>query len=335
MFKATDIQKLLACPQCKGSLNLEVFSEDELGIEQGKLTCPNCHKDYLIEDGVFHLSPELQAYNHKEGWSLSAFEESYEDIGYYESSFGWREKVGIPKLITNYDYPKVKGRLLEWLNPQDNDLILDAGAGVGYFIFEMIEKYKGRESFFVGMDVCRNRIRWLAYRSREERKSNVLAIVGDARNLPFQNGAFDIISCTEVLEHIPHKRQVINEISRCSKSGGRLVLSTPSKRAMDFWESFSRFYGFLRHKPKTNEDEGTYDKPLYPADLRRYLKDAGFSLLNFERNVILPPQGYFSLIPRPLMRVIVSLCGLAEKYMKGLFARWALHIVVQAQKKPG
>ena len=72
---------------------------------------------------------------------------------------------------------------------------------------------------------------------------------------------------------------------------------------------------------------------ISPGDLRGYLKDAGFSLLNFERNVILPPQEYFQAIPHFLTRVIVSVCNLAEKTMKGLFSPLALHIVIHAQKK--
>jgi SAM-dependent methyltransferase len=329
-----DIQKIFVCPQCKGNLRLEVFSEDQLGIKQGKLTCSGCHKDYLIEDYILYLQPRSHSYHGKNGWSISPFDSLYKRIEYYdENPWEGREKMGgVPRLITDYDYPKIKGRLLQWLNPQDNDLILDVGAGDGYFIFAMMEKYKERDLRFIGIDPSEEHIKWLAYRKKKEKKSNILVVIGDARNFPFQEEVFDVISCTEVIEHIPDKRGVIGEISRCLKSRGRLVLSTPSKRAMDFWLVFVRAYRFFTHKQEIKKDI-PYDEPLYPIDLKKYVADAGFSMLNFELNVILPPQShYFSIIPHLLTSYIVRICAFTENHMKVIFSRFALHIVLHAQK---
>lgn len=45
--------------------------------------------------------------------------------------------------------------------------------------------------------------------------------------LPFKPGIFDLIVCSEVLEHIPEDHLVMEEILRILKPGGNLVISVP------------------------------------------------------------------------------------------------------------
>lgn len=45
-------------------------------------------------------------------------------------------------------------------------------------------------------------------------------IVGDAGRLPFPDGAFDGIFCSNLLEHTPNPSRVIDEIERCLTVGG-------------------------------------------------------------------------------------------------------------------
>lgn len=50
---------ILACPKCKGDLDLEVSQEDSEEIISGKLICKSCNAVYPIEDGIPNLIPEL------------------------------------------------------------------------------------------------------------------------------------------------------------------------------------------------------------------------------------------------------------------------------------
>lgn len=45
--------------------------------------------------------------------------------------------------------------------------------------------------------------------------------------LPFANDAFDTILCTNVMEHVSNAEKGFSELSRCLKSGGYLLVSTP------------------------------------------------------------------------------------------------------------
>lgn len=51
-------------------------------------------------------------------------------------------------------------------------------------------------------------------------------IVADVYNLPFVDNEFDIILCTEVLEHLIYPSCAISEMRRVLKPGGKLILTT-------------------------------------------------------------------------------------------------------------
>lgn len=51
-------------------------------------------------------------------------------------------------------------------------------------------------------------------------------VVGDAHHLPFKDGEFEQILCTEVLEHLHTPEQAIVEMRRVLAPGGTLILTT-------------------------------------------------------------------------------------------------------------
>jgi SAM-dependent methyltransferase len=57
--------------------------------------------------------------------------------------------------------------------------------------------------------------------------------------LPYDDGAFDVVLLTEVIEHLPSHYRLVEEIGRILKPGGFLVLSTPNIQRLH-----SRFHFF-------------------------------------------------------------------------------------------
>jgi SAM-dependent methyltransferase len=51
-------------------------------------------------------------------------------------------------------------------------------------------------------------------------------VVGDAQALGIAAAAFDVVLCTEVLEHLPEPQKAIDEFERVLKPGGTLLLTT-------------------------------------------------------------------------------------------------------------
>ncbi|MGQ4648731.1 methyltransferase domain-containing protein [Lyngbya aestuarii] len=52
-------------------------------------------------------------------------------------------------------------------------------------------------------------------------------VIASVCDLPFLDNEFDIVLCTEVLEHVADTRSAISEIYRVLKPGGKLILTTP------------------------------------------------------------------------------------------------------------
>ncbi len=52
-----DLMEILACPVCKGDLQLEVKEEDEKEVITGTLKCLKCSENYPIKDAIPNLLP--------------------------------------------------------------------------------------------------------------------------------------------------------------------------------------------------------------------------------------------------------------------------------------
>jgi len=99
--------------------------------------------------------------------------------------------------------------------------ILDLGCGEGPYSYLFTE---GNESY--GLDCCPKRL--LLGEDNALDKGYKALIIGEGLSLPFADGWFEIVICTEVIEHVVEVRQLIKETSRVLKKGGKLILSTPN-----------------------------------------------------------------------------------------------------------
>jgi len=109
-----------------------------------------------------------------------------------------------------------------------------------------------------------------------------LDYIGEIWNIEESDNTFDVVLCTEVLEHIPYPVKTIKEFSRLIKPGGKLILTAPSNclRHMDpyfFYSGFSdRWY-------------------------ERFLPENGFVI-----EEIIPVGDYYSWLSVEMMRTFLS-----------------------------
>ena len=109
------------------------------------------------------------------------------------------------------------------------DRILDIGCGSGR---HMAETARRTGTLTVGTDI--NRKDLLDARNRMAFLEEIGAIHGrwdlgisDITALPFPDNTFNLVICSEVLEHIPDHKTAVKELVRVLKPGGELVVSVP------------------------------------------------------------------------------------------------------------
>jgi 2-polyprenyl-3-methyl-5-hydroxy-6-metoxy-1,4-benzoquinol methylase len=113
--------------------------------------------------------------------------------------------------------------LLELAAASDSDRILEVGCGAGH----VLERFRGFER--TGVDLSPT----MLHRARSRLGARVSLIRASAEELPFADATFDVVICTEVLEHTQNPRNVIKEIMRVAARGARVVVSVPNERNID------------------------------------------------------------------------------------------------------
>lgn len=347
------LEEILVCPICKGDLRFDVTKQDNLLIEEGTITCVPCKRRYLINEGIFDFWVGEKERKGDKGdfWSQNGFEQEYQRTGYYETEYEWRDKQGLPKEVTDYDYPLIGGRLLEWLKPRHGDIILDVGCGVGIKEFFILDKYPLDNLILIGTEISRSRLKNLTQRVRKE-KYTVVPLLADGENLPIRSDIAHLVLCTEVLEHILDRKKALQEMNRVLRNRGRLLLSTPLRFSNRFWSNMYRVVSNLLRFwmiPKKilcrircadtvhsgvgrKKLERAYDNPLSSRELQKLLRSSNFSMLNYELNVLLPGRGVFRVLPHSWCIILLKICSFVENNLKFLFKFMALHIVTNSEK---
>jgi SAM-dependent methyltransferase len=115
------------------------------------------------------------------------------------------------------------------LDLRSGETMLDLGCGEGR---HTITAYMLQDVHAIGIDLSLRDLKTTRERFKEfedpESKDKTLDIsVANGAHLPFEDGHFDKVICSEVLEHIPDYRPVLAEIHRVLKVGGIFAASVP------------------------------------------------------------------------------------------------------------
>jgi len=108
--------------------------------------------------------------------------------------------------------------------------ILDIGCGSGRHVST---SYQHRDVIVIGTDlsfrnICEARERLLLHDRLGEHGGGAWGLnIADITALPFERHAFDLVICSEVMEHIPDEKTAIKELIRVLKPGCRMVISVP------------------------------------------------------------------------------------------------------------
>jgi SAM-dependent methyltransferase len=93
-------------------------------------------------------------------------------------------------------------------------------------------------------------------RARKRLGSDAELIRASAEQLPFDPQSFDVVICTEVLEHTQHPDIVIRELARVATPDARIVVSIPNEANIDRAKRFIRSVPVLRTVLRSLASEG-------------------------------------------------------------------------------
>ena len=114
------------------------------------------------------------------------------------------------------------------LKLKQKDLVLDMGCGEGR---QAISLHAIEDNNSVAFDLSYDDVKIAKDRlldfDTSQNKSFCQFGVGDINNLSFKDNSYDVVICSEVLEHVEDPEIALKELVRVLKTGGKLAVSVP------------------------------------------------------------------------------------------------------------
>lgn len=92
-----------------------------------------------------------------------------------------------------------------------------------------------------------------------------------------QPESFDVVTCLEMLEHVPDPESIIKACQKLLKPGGTAVLSTINRKPKSYLFAILGAEYILRMVPAGTHD---YDKFIKPSELARWSRNAGLTMVD-------------------------------------------------------
>lgn len=141
----------------------------------------------------------------------------------------------------------VREKAISIANVQPGKVAADVGAGTGFITEGLIQKglkviaIDQSEAMFVEMRKRFKDIGVIDYR------------IGDAENIPIEDGFVDYVFANMFLHHVDNPTSAIKEMARILKSGGSLVITDLDEHNFGFLktEHYDRWMGFKRDEVRS------------------------------------------------------------------------------------
>ncbi len=128
-------------------------------------------------------------------------------------------------LIMNRDMLPLVAR---WLRLMPSSKVLDVGCGSGEFTFYLAGETK--DVCFTGLDLDRQLVEAARSRASDFGNDNSFQFMqGDALQLPFDDGTFDLVVSQTFLINIPDYRGALQEMKRVCRPGGLVASCTAAR----------------------------------------------------------------------------------------------------------
>ena len=164
---------------------------------------------------------------------------------------------------------------LDWIDgiaPLKGQRVLDVGCGGGILADAMARK--GAD--VLGIDLAEKSLKVAQLHALEAGTSQItyrlVAAEALAAEMPDH---FDVVTCMEMLEHVPDPASVVQACARLAKPGGWVFFSTINRNPKSFLMAILGAEYVLNLVPRGTHE---YARLLRPSELARFCRDAGLDM---------------------------------------------------------
>lgn len=207
--------------------------------------------------------------------------------------------------------------------------ILDVGCGTGTMLTYLSSFGKAQ-----GVDIDEEAVGYCRERGLED------VGLGEAADLPFGDGSFDLVTALDVVEHLDDDVAAFQEMKRVLRPGGQILVTVPAHRFL--WG---------------DQDEVNMHKRRYTAnELRQRLVESGFEVVrvSYMNALLFAPIAAVRLLrrlehrlrpriahqsdfrypaPRPVNYVLAHVFGAEGPILRRMDIPFGVSILALAQKK--
>ena len=164
---------------------------------------------------------------------------------------------------------------LQWIQslaPLQGQRVLDIGCGGGILSDAMARA--GAQ--VLGIDLATKALKVAQLHALEAQTPNVSYREVSAEALAAEApGSFDVVTCMEMLEHVPDPASVVQACANLVKPGGRVFFSTLNRNPKSFLFAIVGAEYVLNLLPRGTHE---YKKFIRPSELASHLRAAGLTL---------------------------------------------------------
>ena len=181
---------------------------------------------------------------------------------------------------------------LDWIDQQAQlagKRVLDVGCGGGI----LTESMALRGADVLGIDLSNKPLRVAQLHAMASGIERLLYREVAAEELAAESPAnFDVVTCMEMLEHVPEPASVVRACATLVKPGGWVFFSTLNRNAKAFVMAIVGAEHVLKLLPKGTHE---YARFIRPSELSRWCREAALAPEGFKGMAFNPLTGRYSL----------------------------------------
>jgi 2-polyprenyl-6-hydroxyphenyl methylase/3-demethylubiquinone-9 3-methyltransferase len=170
----------------------------------------------------------------------------------------------------------------------DGRRVVDVGCGGGI----LAEAMAARGARVTGIDLADKPLKVAMLHGHESGSAVAYRLVSAEDLAAEEPGAFDLVTCMEMLEHVPDPASTVAACARLVRPGGRVFFSTINRNPKSFLFAIVGAEYVLRLLPKGTHE---YAKFVTPSELARHCRAAGLDVRDLTGMTYNPLTRVYSL----------------------------------------